>query len=121
MVTVPFVGNKFVPEIENNLSLDVLIPSLPKDKEVGLTVNEGPPTALELPEITNIPRMELSQAHQILLDKYGKKSPTGNIDAEGEVILSKYNANLQNFPTQILVFPIKFYQYRFSLFLLLYT
>jgi nondiscriminating aspartyl-tRNA synthetase len=45
---------------------------------------------LELPEITSIPRMELSQAHQILLDKYGKKSPTGNIDAEGEVILSKY-------------------------------
>lgn len=45
---------------------------------------------IELPEITSIPRMELSQAHEILLDKYGKKSPTGNIDAEGEILLSKY-------------------------------
>ena len=45
---------------------------------------------IELPEITSIPRMTLSHAHDLLLDKYGKKSPTGNIDAEGEILLSKY-------------------------------
>ncbi|HSN58810.1 MAG TPA: aspartate--tRNA(Asn) ligase, partial [Clostridiaceae bacterium] len=45
---------------------------------------------IELPVITKIPRMTLSYAHEILLDKFGKKSPAGNIDAEGEVLLSKY-------------------------------
>ena len=45
---------------------------------------------VELPVITRIPRMTLSYAHEVLLDKFGKKSPTGNIDAEGEVLLSKY-------------------------------
>ena len=46
--------------------------------------------SIELPVITKIPRMTLSYAHEILLDKFGKKSPAGNIDAEGEVLLSKY-------------------------------
>jgi len=45
---------------------------------------------IELPVIDRIPRMELSYAHEVLLTKYGKKSPTGNIDAEGEVLLSQY-------------------------------
>ncbi len=43
-----------------------------------------------LPEIKKIPRMPLADAQNILLEKYGKKSPTGNIDAEGEIILSQY-------------------------------
>lgn len=46
--------------------------------------------SIELPVITKIPRMTLSYAHEILLDKFGKKSPVGNIDADGEVLLSKY-------------------------------
>lgn len=45
---------------------------------------------IELPEIKSIPRMELAEAHKILMDKFSKKSPVGNIDAEGEVLLSKY-------------------------------
>jgi nondiscriminating aspartyl-tRNA synthetase len=45
---------------------------------------------VELPVIIKIPRMTLSYAHEVLLDKFGKKSPVGNIDAEGEVLLSKY-------------------------------
>ena len=43
-----------------------------------------------LPEDINIPRIPLATAHKILLDKYNKKSPVGNIDAEGEVLICKY-------------------------------
>lgn len=45
---------------------------------------------IELPDKLEIPRMPLAKAQEILLDKFNKKSPVGNIDAEGEVILSKY-------------------------------
>jgi nondiscriminating aspartyl-tRNA synthetase len=38
----------------------------------------------------NIPRIPLSEVQAILSEKFGKKSPAGNIDAEGEIILSKY-------------------------------
>lgn len=43
-----------------------------------------------LPELVKIPRIPLSEVQEILLEKYNKKSPTGNIDAEGEILLSKY-------------------------------
>ncbi|WP_238902784.1 aspartate--tRNA(Asn) ligase [Clostridium sp. YIM B02506] len=45
---------------------------------------------IELPDKLEIPRIPLAKAQEILLEKYNKKSPVGNIDAEGEVILSKY-------------------------------
>ena len=45
---------------------------------------------IELPQKVNIPRITLDKAHEILLEKYNKKSPLGNIDAEGEVLISKY-------------------------------
>ncbi|WP_123053626.1 aspartate--tRNA(Asn) ligase [Clostridium sp. JN-1] len=45
---------------------------------------------VNLPEKVEIPRIPLAEAHKILLDKYGKRSPVGNIDAEGEVLISKY-------------------------------
>ncbi|MEF2901313.1 MAG: aspartate--tRNA(Asn) ligase [Terrisporobacter sp.] len=45
---------------------------------------------IELPQKVNIPRITLNKAHEILLEKYNKKSPLGNIDAEGEVLISKY-------------------------------
>lgn len=45
---------------------------------------------IELPEKIEIPRIPLAEAQKILLDKYNKKSPVGNVDAEGEVLLSKY-------------------------------
>jgi nondiscriminating aspartyl-tRNA synthetase len=32
----------------------------------------------------------LSEVQKILLEQYGKKSPIGNIDAEGEALFSKY-------------------------------
>lgn len=43
-----------------------------------------------LPEVKEIPRIPLSEAQKILLEKYNKKSPLGNIDAEGEILLSQY-------------------------------
>lgn len=43
-----------------------------------------------LPVIKEIPRIPLSEAQEILLNEFDKKSPTGNIDAEGEKILAKY-------------------------------
>lgn len=45
---------------------------------------------IELPDKLEIPRMPLAKAQEILLEKFNKKSPVGNIDAEGEVILCKY-------------------------------
>ena len=45
---------------------------------------------IELSQKVNIPRITLDKAHEILLEKYNKKSPLGNIDAEGEVLISKY-------------------------------
>ena len=45
---------------------------------------------IELPNKVKIPRIRLDEAHKILLEKYNKKSPIGNIDAEGEVLISKY-------------------------------
>ena len=45
---------------------------------------------IELPDEVNIPRITLEDAHDILLREYKKKSPIGNIDAEGEVLISKY-------------------------------
>ncbi|RQD67091.1 MAG: aspartate--tRNA(Asn) ligase [Tindallia sp. MSAO_Bac2] len=45
---------------------------------------------VELPVITSIPRIELEKAREILLEEYNKKSPLGNLDAEGEILFSKY-------------------------------
>ena len=45
---------------------------------------------IDLSKKVSIPRITLRQAHEILLSEYNKKSPVGNIDAEGEVLISKY-------------------------------
>lgn len=42
------------------------------------------------PEISEIPKIPLKDVQELLLEKYNKRSPVGNIDAEGEVLLSKY-------------------------------
>lgn len=43
-----------------------------------------------IPDMVKIPRIPLIEVQKILLDKYGKRSPVGNIDAEGEILISKY-------------------------------
>lgn len=45
---------------------------------------------VELPEKVEIPKIPLYKVQELLLEKYGKRSPVGNIDAEGEILLSKY-------------------------------
>lgn len=45
---------------------------------------------IQLPQIKEIPRISLSKVQEILLEEYDKKSPVGNIDAEGEALFSKY-------------------------------
>ncbi|MCG8483617.1 MAG: aspartate--tRNA(Asn) ligase [Clostridia bacterium] len=45
---------------------------------------------VELPKIKEIPRIPLADAQRILLEKFGKKSPVGNIDAEGESLFMKH-------------------------------
>lgn len=45
---------------------------------------------ITLPESVKIPRMPLAEAQMILFNKFGKKSPMGNLDAEDEILLSKY-------------------------------
>ena len=45
---------------------------------------------VELPNEVKIPRITLEEAHKILLEKYNKKSPIGNIDAKGEELICDY-------------------------------
>lgn len=44
----------------------------------------------ELPMFVKIPRISLTEAQEILLKEFGKKSPVGNIDADGEKLFAKY-------------------------------
>lgn len=43
-----------------------------------------------LPDKVSIPKIPLSEAQEILLREFDKNSPVGNIDAEGEILLSRY-------------------------------
>ncbi len=45
---------------------------------------------VEFPTELNIPRIPLSTVQEILLKEFNKKSPTGNIDNEGEALFYKY-------------------------------
>lgn len=45
---------------------------------------------VELPVIDTIPRLELAEARQILRQQYEKQSPPGNLDPEGERLLSSH-------------------------------
>lgn len=45
---------------------------------------------VDLPNEVKIPRITLEEAHKILLEKYNKKSPIGNIDAKGEELICDY-------------------------------
>lgn len=45
---------------------------------------------IELKGLPKIPRIPLSTAQEIILEKFDKKSPSGNLDAEGEKLFSKY-------------------------------
>ena len=45
---------------------------------------------VEVPDELKIPRIPLAEAQKMLLERYGKKSPVGNIDHEGEALLHKY-------------------------------
>ena len=45
---------------------------------------------ITLPEEVKIPRIPLKKVQDILLAEYGKKSPIGNVDAEGEKLICRY-------------------------------
>lgn len=45
---------------------------------------------IELPDDFTIPRIPLHEAQEILFKEFGKKSPVGNIDNEGEALLYQY-------------------------------
>jgi len=45
---------------------------------------------IKLKDIKPIPRIPLAEVHEILKDEFGKSSPPGNIDGEGEVLISKW-------------------------------
>ena len=45
---------------------------------------------VKLPDEVKMPRITLDEAHKILLEKYNKKSPLGNIDAKGEELICDY-------------------------------
>lgn len=62
-----------------------LFPYLKKECEAELKLH-----GIELPDSVSIPRIPLAKAQDILLETYGKRSPKGNIDAEGEKLFSQY-------------------------------
>lgn len=45
---------------------------------------------IKLSDLKPIPRIPLKKVHEILKDEFGKSSPPGNIDGEGEVLISKW-------------------------------
>jgi len=45
---------------------------------------------VKLPKIVKIPRIPLMDAQEILLNEFGKGSPVGNIDSDGEKLFAKY-------------------------------
>ncbi|EOP09708.1 MULTISPECIES: aspartate--tRNA(Asn) ligase [Bacillus] len=45
---------------------------------------------IEVPDITEIPKITLLEAQEILKSKYRKESPIGDLDTEGEKLLGKY-------------------------------
>ncbi|AIY76885.1 TPA: aspartate--tRNA(Asn) ligase [Bacillus tropicus] len=45
---------------------------------------------IEVPVITEIPKIKLLEAQEILKSKYRKESPVGDLDTEGEKLLGKY-------------------------------
>ena len=45
---------------------------------------------IEVPVITEIPKIALLEAQDILKNKYRKESPIGDLDTEGEKLLGKY-------------------------------
>ena len=45
---------------------------------------------IEVPVITEIPKITLLEAQEILKSKYRKESPVGDLDTEGEKLLGKY-------------------------------
>ncbi|MED0991894.1 aspartate--tRNA(Asn) ligase [Bacillus nitratireducens] len=45
---------------------------------------------IEVPVITEIPKITLLEAQEILKNKYRKESPIGDLDTEGEKLLGKY-------------------------------
>lgn len=46
---------------------------------------------IDLPEIGIIPRITLSEARSMIKDIYGKSSPAGNLDPEGEKLVCEYS------------------------------
>lgn len=45
---------------------------------------------IELPDEVKIPRIPLSEAQEIVYKEYGKRSPKGDLNAEGERLFSQY-------------------------------
>lgn len=46
--------------------------------------------SVELEPMVKIPRIKLSDAQDIVLEEYGKRSPYGGLDSEGEELICKY-------------------------------
>ena len=73
-----------IMNIENEF-LEYLFSTISKTCESELNLY-----GISLPKIGRIPRMTLQDARGIIKDKYGKSSPQGNIDTEGEVLICRY-------------------------------
>ncbi|MDQ0272830.1 aspartate--tRNA(Asn) ligase [Cytobacillus purgationiresistens] len=51
---------------------------------------------VEVPEIGSIPRLTVAEAQQILQEQYGKSSPKGDLDPEGERLICHYFEEKEN-------------------------
>jgi nondiscriminating aspartyl-tRNA synthetase len=81
--------------VENESELMQLETELLKymfDYVAGNCRNELALHGLELPVITDIPRITLAEAQGILRTEYNKESPNGDLDPEGERLICKHMA-----------------------------
>lgn len=84
-VEMGFIKNEFdLMNLEEEF-INFLFKHLKKTCEKELKMHK-----ITLPEAVEIPRIPLKDVQKLLLEKYNKRSPVGNIDAEGEILLSKY-------------------------------
>ena len=51
IVKEPLAGDNSVPEIENDLSLDVFTFAVPNERDDGVIINEGAPATAVVPEM----------------------------------------------------------------------
>lgn len=80
----------FIEDVYEVMQLETDLLRYMFEKVKRLCVNELKLLQIEIPVITEIPKLTVIEAQGILQTKYKKESPFGDLDSEGEKLLGKY-------------------------------